>query len=81
MIERTIRTGDDRVKEKKMYECEFCNAVYPDEEKAQKCEKNHKTLKKCEVSRWLPIDESWTGFPETVKVTFDDGQYAFYKRI
>lgn len=68
------------MKEKKLYECEFCKTSFADKAKAMKCESNHKKIAKVQNPRYVNVDCEGTGKPITIEVVFTDGSKAIYKR-
>lgn len=67
------------MKEKKLYECEYCHTTYNDRKKAEECEKNHKKIKGIVNMRYIPIKDNHQGYPTAVYVEFEDGTKAWYK--
>lgn len=68
------------MKEKKLYECEFCNTRYEDRSEAIKCESNHKNIEEILKPRYASIKSEGTGRPVSIEVVFTDGSKAIYKR-
>ena len=68
------------MKEKKLYECDFCHTAYADKKKACECEHNHKAMLEIKDARYLPVASDKTGLPDKICVKFEDGTTAWYKR-
>lgn len=62
------------------YVCELCHTEYEEKEKAEKCEKSHKIPTKVKAEKYRPIESSYEGMPDYVRVTFSDGRTERYKR-
>ena len=68
------------MKEKKLYECDFCKTSFADKAEAMKCEKNHKQIARIQSLRYASFKCEGTGKPITIEVVFTDGSTAIYKR-
>ena len=68
------------MKEVKHYICETCGTEYAEKDLAQRCEKNHKSIKEIVGVRYLSYSQDQTGFPQTITIRMNDGREATYKR-
>ena len=69
------------MKEQKLYMCEFCNTQYKDKNDALKCEQNHKTPKKIKESKYHEAKDAPNGgYPDRIRIEFDNGETIWYKR-
>lgn len=64
-----------------LYSCKFCGTDYSNEEKANLCEKNHKTLQKAEYEEVYRSQNSVPdGWPTKIRVKVRNGDYIVYRR-
>lgn len=68
------------MKEQKLYICEFCGTQYKEKQKALDCEKNHHIPKSMSQSQYHATKCSQDGYPDKIKVVFDNGEALWYKR-
>lgn len=62
------------------YQCEICGTVYNSERIASECESSHKLITNVVADRYRGFHENPDGFPDRVKVTFDNHSTLIYKR-
>ena len=68
------------MKIKTVYTCELCGTSYSDKNKAEECEKTHKTGLKIVKSGYLPYEHNAKGFPSWILVMSKAGEEAKYRR-
>ena len=68
------------MKQETVYVCEHCKTQYLNRDYAQKCEENHKDIKKIIDLKYLPIDRKADGRPERIKIEFANGTEWYYRK-
>lgn len=67
-----------KMKEKKLYTCEFCHTDYAEKFACKQCEQNHKTNLAIKGMRFKPITVDQSGFPISITVVTDKGLEKVY---
>ena len=67
------------MKKLELYVCEICNTQYNEKNKAIECEKSHKIPTGCVGSRYRAMKSNYQGYPDRIKVTFNDGSVIEYE--
>lgn len=68
------------MKEVKHYVCEVCGTEYSVKQRCQKCEKNHKKIKKLISEKHQGFSMNSAGYPISITVEMDDGKELTFKR-
>lgn len=68
------------MKEVKQYICDICGTAYKEKAKCEECERSHRSPKKVESCRWLPVTQNRSGYPNSINVKMDNGEVITYKR-
>ena len=68
------------MKEKILYECEFCHTQYAAKIDATSCESNHKHVMSVDKEHFLAEKVDSSGYPIDVILLMDNGQKIKYKR-
>ena len=71
---------EGEMKEKKLYVCEHCGTAYNSKAQCERCEKNHKKVKRLDRVEYAPITGDETGYPKSITVELDNGDKVKYKR-
>lgn len=68
------------MKEKKLYECEYCHTKYADKPMCKTCEENHVKPKGIKDTRYQSYNTDHSGIPDKILIEFDDGREEWFKR-
>lgn len=68
------------MKEQTIYVCEFCNTQFKKREDAIGCERYHHKANKIVGSKYHRAVSSSDGYPDTLKIEFDDGKTVDYRK-
>lgn len=74
----TFRMKENKMKEIKLYICEYCGTEYSKKSRCNDCEKAHKKPVKIRDMRYLPVTNDATGYPQIIEVEMDDGKVVFF---
>lgn len=68
------------MKEINLYQCEICGTQYASSNKAQECEKSHKTFQEIESVKYRSMVANPDGYPDKITVVFSDNKRVTYHR-
>ena len=68
------------MKELKLYQCEICNTQYASKQYAEECEKSHKIIKAVVPLKYRSLKSNPEGYPDSVKIIFDNDEEIRYIR-
>lgn len=68
------------MKELHQYQCEVCGTVYSSERIAMECEGSHKIIENVEPVKYRSMKSDPDGYPDQIKVTFNNHSTLIYKR-
>ena len=66
----------EKMKEQKLYMCEYCGTQYKEKNKALDCEYIHKDAKNVKDAQY----HAGGDYPDRVEITFHDGTSRWYKK-
>ena len=68
------------MKEVRHYVCEICHTEYNNKIDYEKCEKNHKKIKKVIGAKYLSRGQNLKGYPHKITVELEDGSVVDFSR-
>lgn len=67
------------MREVKLYKCELCGCEYGSKIACEECEQNHKVKPKIKKLKHNPKGVNESGYPQALKVLFEDGYERIYE--